>query len=153
MFSLSSKEFGSLQISSSQSFILSFRWTLIKNKFQILIMKLSILLLSMCTGASAFVGAPNRHALTTSSVTTTTLDVASLPSKDLDSWSGKPLNTHESTTPVADPKFSRLNRMMMKDVVLPPSFQLTWALGLLGPLIMMYHPCKSFVLCCDPCIL
>jgi len=105
-------------------------------------------LLSMCTGASAFVAAPSRHALTTSSATTTTLDVASLnkPNSDgLDSWSGKPLNTHESTTPVTDPKFSKRNRMMMKDVVLPPSFSLTWAVALLGPLIMSYHPCKYFI--------
>lgn len=28
----------------------------------------------------------------------------------------------------------------MKDVVLPPDYSLTWALALLGPLIMAYHP-------------
>jgi len=28
----------------------------------------------------------------------------------------------------------------MKDVVLPPDYSLTWALGLLGPLIIFYHP-------------
>jgi len=70
----------------------------------------------------------------------TSLNIASIPPEDLDSWSNKPLNQHEETTPVRDPKFNPISRMMMKDVVLPPDYSLTWALALLGPLIMAYHP-------------
>mmetsp|Transcript_18080 Transcript_18080/g.39407 ORF Transcript_18080/g.39407 Transcript_18080/m.39407 type:complete len:264 (-) Transcript_18080:306-1097(-) len=104
-------------------------------------MKFTILLLSMCAGTtSAFV--PASSSFKPSSVSSTSLNVASIPppKNNLDGWSTKPLHVHETTTPVVDPKFSRLNRMRMKDTVLPPSFALTWAVGLLGPLIMMYHP-------------
>ena len=97
-------------------------------------MKTATILLSMCIGTSAFMVAPGHK-------TSTSLGVASLPPDDLDNWSNKPLNLHESTTPVADPKFSRLGKMMMKDVVLPPDYSLTWAFALLGPLIISYHPC------------
>jgi len=99
-------------------------------------MKIATLLLSMCMGTSAFVATPS---LTTSSVATS-LDVTSIPPENLDNWSNKQLHVRESSIPVADPKFSRLGRMMMKDVVLPPDYSLTWALALLGPLIMSYHP-------------
>lgn len=90
----------------------------------------------MCMSTSAFVSAPGR----TSSSVATSLDVSSIPPHDLDNWSNKPSHVHESTTPVADPKFSRLGRMMMKDAVLPPNFSLTWTFALLGPLIISYHP-------------
>ena len=107
-------------------------------------MKVTTILLSMCMSTSAFVTGPNHRALSISS----SLDVASIPPEELDAWSNKPLHKHETTTPVADPKFSRLGRMMMKDVVLPPDYSLTWSLALLGPLIISYHPCTyTFHLC------
>ncbi|MGK3749949.1 MAG: hypothetical protein ACI8RD_002247 [Bacillariaceae sp.] len=107
-------------------------------------MKFAILFLSMCMGASvvsAFVSrSPN--IVSASSSVTTTLNAISTPPNNSDDWSEKRLYVRESTTPVADPKFSRLQRMMMKDVVIPADFSLTWAVALLGPLIMSYHPCK-----------
>ena len=98
-------------------------------------MKVATLLLALCFGTvSAFLPSNTR-------VTKTSLNVASVPPEDLDSWSNKPLNSHETTTPVADPKFNVFKRAMMKDVVLPPDYSLTWIVGLCGPLIMAYHPC------------
>jgi len=104
-------------------------------------MKFAILFLSMCMGpsVSAFVSRSPNIVSHFSSVTTT-LNALSTPPKYSDGWSEKPLYTRESTTPVADPKFSRLQRMMMKDEVIPPDFSLTWAVALLGPLILAYHP-------------
>jgi hypothetical protein len=99
----------------------------------------TLLLLSMCVGTSAFVAKPGSP---TVSSAVTSLEVASIPPEDLDNWSNKPLHVHKSTTPVADPKFNMLGRMMMKDVVLPPNYSLTWVLALCGPLIMAYHPCR-----------
>lgn len=93
------------------------------------------LLISFCSVASAFVASPSRSAVTSA------LHVASTPD-NLDSWSEKPLYRRESTTPVADRKVTKFERMMMPDVVVPPDFTLTWAVALLGPLIMWYHPCK-----------
>ena len=107
-------------------------------------MKVVFLLLSMCIGTSAFLAAPGQ---TSSIGSPSSLNVASIPPEDLDSWSNKPLHVHKTTTPIADPKFSRLGRMTMKDVVLPPDYSLTWTLALLGPLIIAYHPCMySFLL-------
>lgn len=108
-------------------------------------MKFAILFLSMCMGpsVSAFVSRSPNIVSHFSSVTTT-LNALSTPPKYSDGWSEKPLYTRESTTPVADPKFSRLQRMMMKDEVIPPDFSLTWAVALLGPLILAYHPCRYF---------
>jgi len=98
-------------------------------------MKVSALLFALLLSSATAFFVPSHTA-----GQTTSLKVASVPPEDLDSWTGKPLNTHETTTPLADPKFNRLNRMMMKDVVLPPDYSLTWVLALLGPLIMVYHP-------------
>jgi hypothetical protein len=61
----------------------------------------------------------------------------------MDSWSNKPLYFPESTTPVAARKVSKFERMRMSDVVIPPNFFLAYAVALLGPLIMWYHPCKK----------
>lgn len=98
-------------------------------------MKAATLLLALCVGTSRAFCPSNTP------VRKTSLNVASVPPEDLDSWSNKPLNSHEKTTPVADPKFNAFNRMMMKDVVLSPDYSLTWAVALCGPLIMAYHPC------------
>lgn len=98
-------------------------------------MKAATLLFALCVGTSRAFCPSNTP------VRKTSLNVASVPPEDLDSWSNKPLNSHETTTPVADPKFNAFNRMMMKDVVLSPDYSLTWAVALCGPLIMAYHPC------------
>lgn len=101
-------------------------------------MKFFIILLSMCMSTSAF--SPARTRVTPP--VTTSLDAVSLPPKGAaDDWSTKPLHVRKATTPVKDPKASRTNRMLMRDVVVPPDYSLTWAVGLLGPLIMWYHPC------------
>jgi hypothetical protein len=93
------------------------------------------LFLSLCTVVSAFT-ATKRTALSTSS-----LNVASTPDK-MDQWSNYPLHVPESTTPVAARKVSKWERMTMADVVIPPDFSLSWAVAILGPLIMWYHPCE-----------
>ena len=95
------------------------------------------LLFSLCSAAAAFTASPSPL-----KTTSTALHVASTPD-DLDGWSDKPRFLQESTTPVADRKVSKLERMMMPDVVIPPDFTLTWAVAALGPLIMWYHPCKQ----------
>lgn len=97
-----------------------------------------VLLLSLCTAASAFVTAPSRPLTLVSS---SALNAASTPD-GLNGWSEKPRYVAESTTPVAARKVSKSERMRMKDVVIPPNFFLSWAVLLLGPLIMWYHPCK-----------
>jgi hypothetical protein len=97
----------------------------------------------MGPSVSAFVSRSPNIVSAFSSVTTT-LNAISTPPKNSDEWSEKPLYVRESTTPVADPKFSRLQRMMMNDAVIPADFSLTWAVVLVGPLIMVYHPCKYF---------
>lgn len=63
-----------------------------------------------------------------------------------DDYSNKPLYQPKSTTPVADRKVSWLERQTLPDVMIEPSYFLTWAVLALGPLIWWYHPCESSVL-------
>jgi hypothetical protein len=53
----------------------------------------------------------------------------------------RPDSKKKSTKPVADRMVSKIDRMMMKDVVLDPDYTLTWAVGLVAPLIAWFHPC------------
>jgi hypothetical protein len=105
-----------------------------KTAEQTFIMKVALLFF-LCSGASAFTASKSRATWATS------LNVVTTPD-NLDSWLEKPLHRRVSTTPVADRKVTKFERMMMPDVVIPPSYSLTWAVALLGPLIMWYHPCK-----------
>jgi hypothetical protein len=57
-----------------------------------------------------------------------------------DDYSNKPLYQPKSTTPVADRKVSWLERQTLPDVMIEPSYFLTWAVLALGPLIWWYHP-------------
>jgi hypothetical protein len=97
-------------------------------------MKFALVLLSLVSAASAFM-APNLVAKPT------TLEAVSnlRPQND---WSDKPLLEKRSTTPVPKRKVNAFQRQMMKDVIIPPDFTLTWAVAALGPLIISYHPCK-----------
>ena len=103
-------------------------------------MKITVLLLSLASTASAFQMAP-----TTRSVATTTSLSASTTGDDMkpNDWTGYPVGVKKSTTPVPVRKVNSAQRAMMSDVMLDPDFSLTWALAALGPLIMWYHPCKS----------
>jgi hypothetical protein len=73
------------------------------------------------------------------------LNVASTPRdfRKKDDWSTKPLYEPKSTTPVAHHKVTKRELAKMSNVVISPDYTLTWAVALLGPLIMWYHPCKS----------
>lgn len=62
-----------------------------------------------------------------------------------DDYSNKPLYQPKSTTPVADRKVSWLERQTLPDVMIEPSYFLTWAVLALGPLIWWYHPCESVI--------
>ena len=54
----------------------------------------------------------------------------------------QPIFEKKSTTPVAARKVNPIDRMRMKDVVIPPNFFLGWSVAALGPLIAWYHPRK-----------
>lgn len=69
--------------------------------------------------------------------------VGRFPQKDDGCYSNKPLLEKKSTTPVADRKVSWFERQTLPDVMIEPSYFLSWAVLLLGPLIWWYHPCKS----------
>lgn len=57
-----------------------------------------------------------------------------------DGWTGKPGYVAKSVEPVADKNVSMLQRMAMQDVMVEPNYFLTWAVALLCPLIIWYHP-------------
>ena len=93
------------------------------------------LFLSLFGVASAFTATPSSQISTTSSLNAATGRFRN------DDWSDKPLRQPKSTEPVASPKaLNPLQRKMMKDVVIPPDYTLTWSIFALGPLIMWYHP-------------
>mmetsp|Transcript_25090 Transcript_25090/g.59604 ORF Transcript_25090/g.59604 Transcript_25090/m.59604 type:complete len:271 (+) Transcript_25090:165-977(+) len=98
----------------------------------------SAILVALASTTSAFAPAASLHR-----ATKTALNVASTPGdfqNPKDDWSNKPLHTPTSTTPVADKKVSKWERSMMPNFVVSPDYTLTWAVALLGPLIMWYHP-------------
>jgi hypothetical protein len=98
-------------------------------------MKLA-LYLSLCSAASAFTLAPLHAASSTALKASATGDI---PTND---WTGKPVGERPSTTPVATRKVNKLQRSMMKDVMIDPDYTLVWSIGALGPLIAWYHPGK-----------
>ena len=98
-------------------------------------MKLS-LLLSVLATASAFQANPQTNRASTK------IDVSTTGGFRRDDWSDKPLYEKKSTTPVAARKVGPIDRMRMKDVVIPPDFTMAWYVAALGPLIALYHPCK-----------
>jgi hypothetical protein len=65
--------------------------------------------------------------------------------KSNDGWTGKPGYVRKSMEPVADKKISKLQRMTLQDVMIEPNYFLTYAVALLGPLIIWYHPCKYYI--------
>lgn len=99
--------------------------------------------LTLPSSTSAF--APPSTSTSTSTSTPTALNVASTPRdfRKKDDWSNKPLYEPKSTTPVAHHKVTKRELAKMSNVVISPDYTLTWAVALLGPLIMWYHPCKS----------
>lgn len=94
-------------------------------------MKLSVLFLCL-TGASAFT-APQFAATTKSSA----LSLSSIRAD----WD-KPLKSPKMTTSTPKPvrNVNWLAKQSINDVILDPDYTLTWAFGLLGPLICWYHP-------------
>jgi hypothetical protein len=102
--------------------------------------RLVIFLVSlMAVSSSAFVPA------TKTQVSPFTLQMAASsigPKKPTDGWTGKPGYVAKSTTPVANKKVSKLQRLMMDDVMIEPNYFLSVAVALLCPLIIWYHPCK-----------
>jgi hypothetical protein len=94
-------------------------------------------LVSLAGTAGAFSTRPRRS-------TTTSLQMAStsLPPK-LPEWSEKPIlrKGEKKTTPVAsERKLSMAQIRKMGDVMIDPDYFLTWAVALLCPLIIWYHP-------------
>lgn len=72
------------------------------------------------------------------------------PQKPKDGWTGKPGYVSKSA-PVIEKKVSKLDRMMMKDVMIEPNYFLSWSVALLCPLIIWYHP--SYALDNSPSII
>jgi hypothetical protein len=102
-------------------------------------MKLAILF-SFLTSTYAFVAAPQRLA----TKTTSSLSAATPVKNRRDDWSDKPIPERKSTQPAPEKIVNNIQRAMMKDVVIDPDYFITWAVALLGPLILWYHPCKCF---------
>jgi hypothetical protein len=50
-----------------------------------------------------------------------------------------------TTTPKPVRNVNWLAKQSINDVILDPDYTLTWAFGLLGPLICWYHPGKFFL--------
>jgi hypothetical protein len=65
---------------------------------------------------------------------------------DEDYWAGMPLRggRDRSTEPVADRAVTASDRRRMEDVMIKEDYWLTWAMAMLGPLIIWYHPCTFF---------
>lgn len=106
----------------------------------------SAVLVVLASTTSAFAPSKSLHRTTKK---TTVLNVASTPGdfqSPKDDWSNKPLHTPKSTTPVAVKNVSKWERAMMPNVVISPDYTLSWAVALLGPLIMWYHPSKFSIL-------
>ena len=95
-------------------------------------MKLAILF-SLVAASSAFVAAPSQRVKSDLAAATT-----GGFKKDFGDY---PLFKEKSLTPVATRKVTKAERAKMKDVVIPTSFDLVWAVAALGPLIAWYHPC------------
>jgi hypothetical protein len=66
---------------------------------------------------------------------------------DEDYWAGMPLRggRDRSTEPVADRAVTASDRRRMEDVMIKEDYWLTWAMAMLGPLIIWYHPCTYFL--------
>jgi hypothetical protein len=100
-----------------------------------------------CTGFTT--PCPTSTTIRTNAGTTTTdlqMSASSFDQKSNDGWTGKPGYVKSSTKSVPSSKqVSKLERMTMKDVMIDPNYYLTYAVALLGPLIMWYHPCKYHV--------
>jgi hypothetical protein len=62
------------------------------------------------------------------------------PSNLNDGWTGKPGYVRKSTPSIADKKISKVERMAKSDVMVDPNYFLSWAVALLCPLIIWYHP-------------
>jgi hypothetical protein len=101
-------------------------------------MKLSLLLLSLASTASAFQLAPTRVA-TISPFFASATDDDDLKPND---WTGYPVGDKRSTMPISARKINPFQRATMQDVMIDPNFTLAVAFAALGPLIMWYHPCK-----------
>lgn len=63
-------------------------------------------------------------------------------------WSDRPIYTTVSTEPVAAKQVSWLERQGMANVMLDPNYFLTWAVALLGPLIIWYHRTYLYLVLC-----
>lgn len=100
----------------------------------------TLFVLSLATGVAAF--APQPAALRTK---TTSLYSSIAPKMPKEDWSGKPLPKPESTTPQAVKDVNWLQKQTLPNVMIEPDYYLTAAMGLLGPLIMWYHPGKTNV--------
>lgn len=80
--------------------------------------------------------------------TTTSLHVAGgiRPAQDeKDYWAQQPLHTKASSASVPVKKVTVAERNKIQDVMIDEDYWLTWAVALLCPLIIWYHPCAS---CC-----
>jgi hypothetical protein len=75
-------------------------------------------------------------------VTDLRMSASSFDPKPNDGWTGKPGYVPKSAESVPSTKqLSKWERMTMEDVMVDPNYYLTYAVALLGPLIMWYHPC------------
>lgn len=100
-----------------------------------------VLLLAILSG-TVLSFAPSTIIKTKPSLVTLFAATSIPPGGKRDGFSDKPIYERKSTTPIADRKVSWIEKNMMEDVMLEPDYFLTWALALLGGLIIWYHPCK-----------
>jgi hypothetical protein len=65
---------------------------------------------------------------------------------DKEYWAGMPLHRRKehSTKPVSDRAVTANDRRKIEDVMIREDYWLTWAMAMLGPLIIWYHPCTFF---------
>jgi hypothetical protein len=84
-------------------------------------------------------------AIRTNIATDLRMAASSFDPKPNDGWTGKSGYVKKSSKPTPSTKqVSKWERMTMQDVMIDPNYYLTYAVALLGPLIMWYHPCKYF---------
>jgi hypothetical protein len=91
-----------------------------------------LLLFSLSTLASSFSPTPALSLWKASSL--------SMASKD--DWSDKPIPQRKSSKPVPVRDVSWVKKKTLPDTMVAPNFYLTWAMAILGGLILWYHPCK-----------
>lgn len=97
-----------------------------------------ISLFLLASSSTAFVGPQHQQ------ISSTALHVSTSPQdfQRKNDWEDRGRYEPKSTPSVPVKKVSGMQRALMEDVIIEQDFFLAWAVALLGPLIMWYHPCK-----------